>query len=60
MTPRALDVQILFNAPSNITLSRVEPDILKVDFKMSDLFIDETDFQTFEDKEFFLEYPVVP
>lgn len=49
LTPTALDVQIQFNEPQSITQSKVEPDVLKVDFKMSGLFIDKNDYQTFEE-----------
>lgn len=60
LTPTALDIQIIFKEPQSITLSRVEPDLIQVEFKLSAIFMDKQDFKTFEENSLILEYPVVP
>ena len=44
LTSRALDIQIEFQHPEALTLSKAEPDMLRVEFTMGEIFMSENDF----------------
>ena len=49
LTSRALDIQIEFRHPEALTLSKVEPDRLRVAFTLGEVFMGKNDFSQLKD-----------
>lgn len=50
LTSRALDIQIEFGHPEALTLSKVEPDRLRVAFTLAEVFMGKNDFSQLEEE----------